>query len=166
MFRGAAIVDKVSNLAVLVPLYVRVISCEPGLRFSHQHRRIHLLHVIRPAFLGLRRGLGPNAAVFPEVFEKTGAPVHARFDAARVVRRRRATLRNLLIEKGVDIFRMKGIINLDQEDNRYVFQGVHMLFDGRPDRPWQDAERYNHLIFIGRNLDRAALTGGFQSCLV
>ena len=75
-------------------------------------------------------------------------------------------LQNLLIEKGVDIFRMKGIINLDNEDNRYVFQGVHMLFDGSPDRPWRDEERYNQLVFIGRDLDRAALTGGFQSCLV
>ena len=75
-------------------------------------------------------------------------------------------MQNLLIERGVDIFRMKGIINLADEDNRFVFQGVHMLIDASPDRPWQDGERYNQLIFIGRNLDRAALNGGFQSCLL
>jgi hypothetical protein len=40
-----------------------------------------------------------------------------------------------------------------------------MLFDGRPDRPWKDAERRNQLIFIGRNLDRNQLNEGFRACL-
>lgn len=50
-------------------------------------------------------------------------------------------------------------------DERYVFQAVHMLFDGRPDRPWGNEQRQNKMIFIGRNLDRAALEGGFRECL-
>jgi len=34
-----------------------------------------------------------------------------------------------------------------------VYQGVHMLFDGRADRPWREGEdRTNQLVFIGRNL--------------
>ena len=72
---------------------------------------------------------------------------------------------NLLLTKGVDIFRMKGILSIKGEPNRFVFQGVHMLFDGRPDRPWDGEPRYNSLIFIGRNLDRAELTEGFEACL-
>jgi G3E family GTPase len=60
---------------------------------------------------------------------------------------------------------MKGVLSLKGEDNRFVFQGVHMLFDGRPDRPWREEERHNQLIFIGRNLDRARLKEGFHSCL-
>ncbi len=48
---------------------------------------------------------------------------------------------------------MKGILSFRDMQERYVFQGVHMLFDGRPDRPWGDAPRTNSLIFIGRNLD-------------
>lgn len=40
-----------------------------------------------------------------------------------------------------------------------------MLFDGRPDRPWGDEPRRNLLIFIGRELDRAALTQEFERCL-
>ncbi|MFP5272108.1 CobW family GTP-binding protein [Coleofasciculus sp.] len=43
-------------------------------------------------------------------------------------------LSQLLQTKGPDIFRMKGIINMAGEDQRFVFQGVHMLFDGRGDR--------------------------------
>lgn len=73
----------------------------------------------------------------------------------------------LLREKGTDIFRMKGILNIQDQPNRFVFQGVHMLFDGQPERPWiEGEERFNHLVFIGRNLDRASLTKEFQECLV
>ena len=72
---------------------------------------------------------------------------------------------DLLRTKGLDIFRMKGILSIKSQPNRFVFQGVHMLFDGRPDRPWGDEPRYNSLIFIGRNLDRAELTEGFEACL-
>jgi G3E family GTPase len=71
----------------------------------------------------------------------------------------------LLQTQGTDIFRMKGVISLKGEDNRFVFQGVHMLFDGRPDRPWGTKPRRNQLIFIGRNLDRSALNEGFSQCL-
>jgi G3E family GTPase len=72
----------------------------------------------------------------------------------------------LLRFKGPDIFRMKGILNIKGADNRFVFQGVHMLFDGKQDRPWEDSEeRGSKMIFIGRNLDRAELEDGFRSCL-
>ncbi len=71
----------------------------------------------------------------------------------------------LLQTKGPDIFRMKGILSIKGQPERFVFQGVHMLFDGRPDRLWGSEPRYNSLIFIGRNLDRTELTEGFEACL-
>jgi len=72
-----------------------------------------------------------------------------------------------LREKGTDIFRMKGILNVGNSEHRYVFQGVHMLFDGQPDRRWQpDEERINKMIFIGRNLDRDEIISRFRKCLV
>ncbi|MEY4200915.1 MAG: hypothetical protein RLZZ265_2655 [Verrucomicrobiota bacterium] len=77
-----------------------------------------------------------------------------------------AWLSELLATKGADIFRMKGILNVVGTANRFVFQGVHMLFDGKADRPWKDGEhRVSRMVFIGRNLDRAALTTGFRNCL-
>jgi G3E family GTPase len=75
-------------------------------------------------------------------------------------------LGTLLRTKGQDIFRMKGVLAVKGRDMRFVFQGVHMLMDGRPDRPWGADPRQNTLIFIGRNLDRQALNEGFRSCLV
>jgi G3E family GTPase len=72
----------------------------------------------------------------------------------------------LLQTQGPDIFRMKGILNIAGEDDRFVFQGVHMLFEGKPDRPWRDSEtRKNELVFIGRNLDEAKLKADFLACL-
>jgi len=75
-------------------------------------------------------------------------------------------LRDVLMNQGPDIFRMKGILSIKDDARRFVFQGVHMLFDGRPDREWGSEQRHNSLIFIGRNLDRAALNEGFRQCLV
>ncbi|MFO1541360.1 MAG: CobW family GTP-binding protein [Chloroflexota bacterium] len=77
-----------------------------------------------------------------------------------------AWIRGLLREKGADIFRSKGIVAVRGEPERYVFQGVHMLLGGTAERPWGDEVRYSSMVFIGRRLDRAALTQGFRACLV
>ena len=75
-------------------------------------------------------------------------------------------LGNLLQTKGPDIFRMKGILNIAGEDERFVFQGVHMLLDGKPDRLWKEGEeRKNELVFIGRNLDETQLKKDFLACM-
>jgi len=73
---------------------------------------------------------------------------------------------DLLRRSGTDIFRTKGVLSLAGSTERFVFQGVHMLFDGQPGRLWGEGEeRQNQLIFIGRNLDRQALTDGLTACL-
>ncbi|MCX7596486.1 MAG: GTP-binding protein [Fischerella sp.] len=75
-------------------------------------------------------------------------------------------LGELLRTQGPDIFRMKGILNIAGEDDRFVFQGVHMIFEGKPDRPWKSNEtRKNELVFIGRNLDEAKLRQDFLACM-
>ncbi|MDE0180353.1 MAG: GTP-binding protein, partial [Caldilineaceae bacterium] len=74
-------------------------------------------------------------------------------------------LSQLLRVQGQDIFRMKGVLSVRGWNERFVFQGVHMLFDGRPDRPWGHEQRQNKMVFIGRNLDRSALEEGFRACL-
>lgn len=75
-------------------------------------------------------------------------------------------LGQLLAEHGANIFRSKGVLSIKGSRERVVFQGVHMLFDIKPDRPWGRESRRNAMIFIGRDLDRAMLEEGFRSCLV
>jgi G3E family GTPase len=80
-------------------------------------------------------------------------------------RKLNAWLGGLLKTRGTDIFRMKGIVEVQGEARRVVFQGVHMMFDGRPDRPWQDSDdRTNILVFIGRNLPEQELRDGLRAC--
>jgi G3E family GTPase len=75
-------------------------------------------------------------------------------------------LADLVAERGPDLFRMKGIIQLQGEERRYVFQSVHMLLDGDFDRAWQPAERRRtEFVIIGRDLDGKALRAGFLSCV-
>jgi G3E family GTPase len=61
---------------------------------------------------------------------------------------------------------MKGILNIKGIDERFVFQGVHMLFDATRDRLWKPNEhRQNELVFIGRNLDAEKLKSDFLTCM-
>ncbi len=71
----------------------------------------------------------------------------------------------LLRVKGGDLYRMKGVLSVQGTNKRLVFQGVHMLFDAKFDREWGAEPRTNTLVFIGRNLDRTALTEAFKACL-
>ena len=66
---------------------------------------------------------------------------------------------------GPDILRMKGIVAMKDDDQRFVIQGVHMLVEGAHQRRWGAHEkRESRLVFIGRNLPQLVLQEGFQSC--
>ncbi len=71
----------------------------------------------------------------------------------------------LLQERGQDILRSKGIIDGAGHDERYVFQGVHMIMDGAQMGPWpSDKPRVSRVVFIGRDLDSMGLEEGFMAC--
>lgn len=73
----------------------------------------------------------------------------------------------LLNDRWQDLYRMKGVLAIEGCDDRYVFQGVHALFEGMPDRPWEDGEsRSSKLVFIGKELDHEELKAGFEACKV
>jgi len=97
--------------------------------------------------------------------------VGIQFDGALDMPRLNAWLSRLLEKQGVDIFRSKGVLNIEGTEARYVFQGVHMLmgFSSSADsdvRPWRPEEpRTNKLVFIGRNLDREQLESNFKACV-
>ena len=83
-------------------------------------------------------------------------------DANRVT----SWLQGLLQQKGQDILRMKGILDIRGRDERLVFQAVHMVMEGDFQRPWKEGEkRFSRIVFIGRNLDEAELERGFAACV-
>jgi len=72
----------------------------------------------------------------------------------------------LLQEKGVDLFRSKGILAVRGMQNRFVYQAIHMLFKNSEGKPWKEGEeRRSKMVFIGKNLNRDELTNGFMACL-
>ncbi|KAL3660202.1 hypothetical protein V7S43_014733 [Phytophthora oleae] len=72
---------------------------------------------------------------------------------------------DLLETEGDDLLRYKGVVNVAGMDQKYVFQGVHTLFNGRFAGNWAPSEkRETRFVFIGKNLDREALTDGFLAC--
>ena len=74
-------------------------------------------------------------------------------------------LNELLAAKGPDILRAKGIIDVAGEERRLVFQAVHMILEGDFQRPWSGSDvRDSRMVFIGRDLDEAALRAGFAAC--
>jgi G3E family GTPase len=100
------------------------------------------------------------------VHDETVGSISLVADGSIDVEKLNSWISELLKTQGQDIFRMKGILNITENDCRYVFQGVHMIFDGRLDRPWQATEsRQNQLVFIGRNLDQSSLRSAFLACL-
>ncbi|KAI8529423.1 hypothetical protein RHMOL_Rhmol12G0223900 [Rhododendron molle] len=76
-------------------------------------------------------------------------------------------LGTLLMERSDDIYRMKGLLSVEGMKERFVFQGVHDIFQGSPDRLWNaDEQRTNKIVFIGKNLNAQELEKGFKACLV
>ena len=74
----------------------------------------------------------------------------------------------LMQTKAEDLFRYKGVLAVKGMDQKFVFQGVHMLFGGDFNQEiglWKDDEKREcRFVFIGRNLDHAALEAGLMEC--
>ena len=76
-------------------------------------------------------------------------------------------LQRLVVERGADLLRAKGIVAFDAQSRRFVFQAVHMTVDSGLDRAWAAGEaRESRLVFIGRGLDATELRGELEHCLI
>jgi G3E family GTPase len=73
-------------------------------------------------------------------------------------------VQDLVQEEGPNILRCKGILSFKNDDQRFVFQGVHMILDGDHQRPWnKDEKRESRIVFIGHNLPGKKIAEGFES---
>lgn len=74
-------------------------------------------------------------------------------------------LQELLGDGAEDLLRYKGIVSIAGVPEKYVFQGVHQLLEGNFASEWKkDEKRESKLVFIGRNLDKKALSASFEAC--
>ncbi len=75
-------------------------------------------------------------------------------------------LQDLVAKEGQKILRSKGIMSFRDDNDRYVFQGVHMMLEGDHQRTWKDGEkRESRLVFIGRDLPEDLIRDGFARCI-
>jgi G3E family GTPase len=75
-------------------------------------------------------------------------------------------VQNLVQTEGPNILRCKGILSFKNDDQRFVFQGVHMILDGDHQRAWnKDEKRDSRIVFIGRNLPEETIRKGFEACV-
>jgi len=73
----------------------------------------------------------------------------------------------LLRSKGDKIFRTKGILAAKGHGRKFVWQSVHMIFEGTQGDVWLDGEeRTCRMVLIGVQLDAGELSAQFRACLV
>lgn len=70
----------------------------------------------------------------------------------------------LVEDRGDDLYRLKGILAVHEDDRRFVLQGIHRMYDLQPSGPWGRDPRVSQIVFIGRDLDRGELTRALESC--
>ena len=93
----------------------------------------------------------------------------ARFEGDLNVNKLERWIGTLMRDKGEDLFRYKGVLSVKGMDEKFVFQGVHMLFSGDYSKEiglWKEGEtRECRFVFIGRDLDHKALQDGLMECI-
>jgi len=107
---------------------------------GHDHDHAAAIHDVSVSSISLRAGVMDPKKFFPWIEKITQA-------------------------EGPNILRLKGIIALKDDPDRYVVQGVHMIVEGDHQRLWKDGEKQeSRLVFIGRNLDAERLKRTFEAC--
>jgi len=77
-------------------------------------------------------------------------------------------IQRLITDDGANLYRYKGIISVQGMDQKFIFQGVGMLFNGSfSDKKWGPHEkRESRFVFIGKHLDHSMYREGFIACKV
>jgi G3E family GTPase len=65
-----------------------------------------------------------------------------------------------------ELMRYKGVLNIQGEPRRMIFQGVHGMMGGSPGKPWAAGEaRESVMVFIGRGIPRRLFEEGLAYCV-
>lgn len=70
-------------------------------------------------------------------------------------------MENLLLSFAERLLRYKGMLWIDGEPNRLLFQGVQRLYSADWDRPWDDEPPHSTLVFIGVQLPEEEIRAAF-----
>jgi G3E family GTPase len=147
---------------------------EARLRALNPLAQIHrtTASAIDPALLLDRGGSGVNlqnrsaSAVEGHHHDHEISSVSLTADAPVIFDEFMAWMQKLVRRHGRDLLRTKGILHLEGEHRRFIFQGVQSLLQGDVAGAWREDEaRGSRLVFIGRNLGKMNIEDGFRACL-
>jgi len=151
---------------------IKKINCSAEI-FRTERSKIDAMKLINLKAFSLNRVLEMD----PEFLNTDGEHQHDasvtsvsfRFQGDVNVNRMEMLIQVMLKTKAQDLFRYKGVLSVKGFAEKYIFQGVHMLFEGTfaSQHTWKEGEpRECVLVFIGRNLDKQGLEGLWKKCLV
>jgi G3E family GTPase len=151
--------DKILNLGAFS--LERALDLDPHFLPDHGHEHVH----------GDEHGHGhhghghhhhePHYAGISAIALSVDRPIdEGKFDA---------WLSDLIGQRGGDILRLKGILDMAGDDRRYIIQGVHMMLEGDYAGKWGDQNpRESRFVLIGRGLDgadiKSSIEAGFAAC--
>jgi hypothetical protein len=99
--------------------------------------------------------------------DETVTSVACKLDGEMNVEMMSRWIQRVITEDGANLYRYKGLLAVKGKDEKFVFQGVGMLFTGSFEGKWKkDEKRESRFVFIGKDLDAEFLKYGFEACVV
>ncbi|CAL53506.1 Cobalamin (vitamin B12) biosynthesis CobW-like,C-terminal [Ostreococcus tauri] len=162
--------DLVSDTE-LKTIETRIKQLNPSAEIYHsEHSKVDPKHLIGINSFSLEKTLKMD----PEFLNTEGEHEHdpsvsstsAKFEGYLNINKLESWISDIIQTMGADLFRYKGVLSVAGMDQKFVFQGVGMLFSGGfVDATWAKNEpRECRFVFIGKNLDKGALINGFMDC--
>ena len=166
--------DLVPDEAELAKIEQRIKDLNPNAPIVRcQHSNVDWRQIIGLGAFDIDRVLGFEPEFLTDLdaeheHDERTSSVSVKFEGELQIGELNDWIGELLQTKGADLFRYKGVLAVKGKDQKFIFQGVGMLFSGTfSDIEWEEDEtRESRFVFIGRNLDKQALIQGVEACKV
>jgi len=98
--------------------------------------------------------------------DPTVSSISTKFEGVLNVKKLNSWIGEIIQNMGANLFRYKGVLAVAGMKQKFVFQGVGMLFSGDfVKEVWAEGTKPEcRFVFIGKNLDKKALMDGFMAC--
>jgi G3E family GTPase len=75
-------------------------------------------------------------------------------------------LSQLVYRKDQTLLRIKGVLSIPSDPRRFILNGVRDVVDVQPASAWDNDQRFNRIVLIGRHLDAPQLQKQFEACVM
>jgi len=134
--------------------------------FRTSHTEIELDQILNIGGFNLKNALDENTFMPHNHGPEQGiSSVSLNFSGFVDPNRLNHWLQMLFLTEGMNIFRGKGILNVKNSSDRYIFQSVYMMFEGRFDKAWGNDTPENKMVFIGQDLDASRLEKSLKNSM-